>query len=265
MAKSNKQYICQSCGSVYPKWMGKCEQCNEWNTLLEEKNIKPSGILSKSNGQTISFEYLKNKAYDHSRITSNLSEVDRVIGGGFVPGSVTLIGGDPGIGKSTLLLQLVGNLSKLKEECIYISGEESLSQIKMRADRLGLKDNNIQFASVTNASDIAATISSIGKRHILVIDSIQTMYLPQLDSSPGTVSQVRASTHELIIAAKKTNSILILIGHVTKDGSIAGPRVLEHMVDTVLYFDGDNNLQYRILRSIKNRFGPANEICVFFF
>ena len=263
MAKSNKQYICQSCGSVYQKWIGKCEQCNEWNTLLEEKNIKPSGILSKSNGQTISFEYLKNEAYDHSRITSNLSEVDRVIGGGFVPGSVTLIGGDPGIGKSTLLLQLVGNLSKLKEECIYISGEESLSQIKMRADRLGLKDNNIQFASVTNASDIAATISSIGKRHILVIDSIQTMYLPQLDSSPGTVSQVRASTHELIIAAKKTNSILILIGHVTKDGSIAGPRVLEHMVDTVLYFDGDNNLQYRILRSIKNRFGPTNEIGVF--
>ena len=155
MAKSNKQYICQSCGSVYPKWIGKCEQCNEWNTLLEEKNIKPSGILSKSNGQTISFEYLKNEAYDHSRITSNLSEVDRVIGGGFVPGSVTLIGGDPGIGKSTLLLQLVGNLSKLKEECIYISGEESLSQIKMRADRLGIKDDQIKFASVTNASDLS--------------------------------------------------------------------------------------------------------------
>ena len=263
MAKSNKQYICQSCGSVYPKWIGKCEQCNEWNTLLEEKNIKPSGILSKSNGQTISFEYLKNEAYDHSRITSNLTEVDRVIGGGFVPGSVTLIGGDPGIGKSTLLLQLVGNLSKLKEECIYISGEESLSQIKMRADRIGIKENQIRFASVTNASDIAATISSIGRRHVLVIDSIQTMYLPQLDSSPGTVSQVRASTHELIISAKKTNSILILIGHVTKDGSIAGPRVLEHMVDTVLYFDGDNNFQYKILRSIKNRFGPTNEIGVF--
>ena len=263
MARSNKQYICQSCGSVYPKWIGKCEQCNEWNTLLEEKNTKPSGILSKSFGQTISFEYLKNETYDHSRITSNLSEVDRVIGGGFVPGSITLIGGDPGIGKSTLLLQLVGNLSNLKQECIYISGEESLSQIKMRADRLGIKNNEIRFASVTNASDIAATISSVGKRHILVIDSIQTMYLPQLDSSPGTVSQVRASTHELIIAAKKSNSILILIGHVTKDGSIAGPRVLEHMVDTVLYFDGDNNFQYRILRSIKNRFGPTNEIGVF--
>ena len=203
MARSNKQYICQSCGSVYPKWIGKCEQCNEWNTLLEEKNTKPSGILSKSNGQTISFEYLKNETYDYSRITSNLSEVDRVIGGGFVPGSITLIGGDPGIGKSTLLLQLVGNLSKLKQECIYISGEESLSQIKMRADRLGLKNNEIRFASVTNASDIAATISSFGKKHVLVIDSIQTMYLPQLDSSPGTVSQVRASTHELIIAAKK--------------------------------------------------------------
>ena len=159
MAKSNKKYICQSCGSVYPKWIGKCEQCNEWNTLLEEKNIKPAGILSKSNGQIISFEYLKNETYNHSRITSNLSEVDRVIGGGFVPGSVTLIGGDPGIGKSTLLLQLVGNLSRLKEECIYISGEESLSQIKMRADRLGIKDDEIRFASVTNDSDLAATIS----------------------------------------------------------------------------------------------------------
>ena len=153
MARSNKQYICQSCGSIYLKWIGKCEQCNEWNTLLEEKNIKPSGILSKSNGQTISFEYLKNEAYNYSRITSNLSEVDRVIGGGFVPGSVTLIGGDPGIGKSTLLLQLVGNLSKLKEECIYISGEESLSQIKMRADRLGIKNNEIKFSFLYRMSD----------------------------------------------------------------------------------------------------------------
>ncbi len=263
MARSNKQYICQSCGSVYLKWIGRCEQCNEWNTLLEDKISKPSGILSKSHGETISFEYLKDETFDSSKITSNLSEIDRVVGGGFVPGSITLIGGDPGIGKSTLLLQLAANLSSIKEDCIYISGEESLSQIKMRANRLSIKDNTIRFASVTNASDIATTISTLKKRHILIIDSIQTMYLPQLDSSPGTVSQVRASTHELIIAAKKTNSILILIGHVTKDGSIAGPRVLEHMVDTVLYFDGDNNFHYRILRSIKNRFGPTNEIGVF--
>ena len=263
MAKSNKQFICQSCGSIYSKWTGKCEQCNEWNTLLEETNNKPSGPLSKSFGQKINFEYLNNESFDHAKLKTNLSEVDRVTGGGFVSGSITLIGGDPGIGKSTLLLQIVGNLSKLGEDCIYVSGEESLSQIKMRADRLGVKNSPIKFASVTNASDIATTISSMNKRQIVVVDSIQTMYLPQLDSAPGTVSQVRATTHELIIAAKKTNTILILIGHVTKDGNIAGPRVLEHMVDTVLYFEGDNNFQFRILRSIKNRFGPTNEIGVF--
>ena len=263
MVKSNKQFICQYCGTIHLKWSGKCEQCNQWNSLLEENISKPSGPLSKSSGQKISFEFLNNETLEYSRLKTSLNEMDRVFGGGLVPGSVTLIGGDPGIGKSTLLLQIVGKLSTLGEDCIYVSGEESLSQIKMRADRLGIKKSTIQFASVTNASDIAITIRSIKKRSILIIDSIQTMYLPQLDSAPGTVSQVRASTHELILAAKKTNSILILIGHVTKDGSLAGPRVLEHMVDTVLYFEGDNNFQFRILRSIKNRFGPTNEIGVF--
>ncbi len=263
MSKSNKQYICQACGTLHLQWSGKCEHCNKWNSLLEENISKPSGHLSKSSGNKIKFEYLKNDILEYPRLTTNFSEIDRVIGGGFVSGSVTLIGGDPGIGKSTLLLQLVGNLSKKGEQCIYVSGEESLSQIKMRADRLGIKDSNIQFASVTNASDIATTIGSIKTRSVLIIDSIQTMYLSQLDSSPGTVTQVRACTHELIIAAKKNNSILILIGHVTKDGTIAGPRVLEHMVDTVLYFEGDNNFQYRVLRSMKNRFGPTNEIGVF--
>ena len=181
--------------------------------------------MSKSSGHKIKFEYLKNDTLEYPRLKTNFNEIDRVMGGGFVSGSVTLIGGDPGIGKSTLLLQLVGNLSKMNEQCIYVSGEESLSQIKMRADRLGIKDSNIQFASVTNASDIATTIGSIKTRSVLIIDSIQTMYLPQIDSSPGTVTQVRACAHELIIAAKKSNSILVLIGHVTKDGSIAGPRV----------------------------------------
>ena len=263
MSKSSKQYICQACGTLHLKWSGKCEQCNKWNSLLEENISKPSGPLSKSSGNKINFEYLKNDTLEFSRLKTNYSEIDRVIGGGFVSGSVTLIGGDPGIGKSTLLLQLVGNLSKNGEQCIYVSGEESLSQIKMRADRLGIKDSNIQFASVTNASDISTTIGSNKTRSVLIIDSIQTMYLPQLDSSPGTVTQVRACAHELIIAAKKSNTILVLIGHVTKDGTIAGPRVLEHMVDTVLYFEGDNNFQYRILRSMKNRFGPTNEIGVF--
>ena len=186
-----------------------------------------------------------------------------LIGGGFVCGSATLIGGDPGIGKSTLLLQLVGNLSKNKENCVYISGEESISQIKMRADRLGIKIKIFNLLQSTNAADIATTIKEMKKRCVLIIDSIQTMYLPQIGSSPGTVNQVRACTNELINAAKNSNSILILIGHVTKDGSIAGPRVLEHMVDTVLYFEGDSHFQYRILRSIKNRFGPTNEIGVF--
>ena len=263
MIKSKKQFICQSCGNIYSRWIGKCEQCNQWNTIVEEINTKPSGVLSKSIGSRINFEKLNKVNYEYSRIKTNLNELDRVIGGGFVPGSVTLIGGDPGIGKSTLLLQLVGKLSDQKEKCIYISGEESLSQIKMRADRLGVNNNDIEFASITNASDIAITINSENKRCVLVIDSIQTMYLPQLDSSPGTVSQVRASAHELILAAKKTNTILIIIGHLTKDGAIAGPKVLEHMVDTVLYFEGDNNFQYRILRSFKNRFGANNEIGVF--
>ena len=263
MIKSKKQFICQSCGNIYSRWIGKCEQCNQWNTIVEENNSKPSGVLSKSKGKKINFEKLNDVNYEYSRIKTNLNELDRVIGGGFVPGSVTLIGGDPGIGKSTLLLQLVGKLSDQKEKCIYVSGEESLSQIKMRADRLGVNNNDIEFASITNASDIAITINSEKKRCVLVIDSIQTMYLPQLDSSPGTVSQVRASAHELILAAKKTNTILILIGHLTKDGAIAGPKVLEHMVDTVLYFEGDNNFQYRILRSFKNRFGANNEIGVF--
>ena len=262
MSKSNKQYICQACGTIHLKWSGKCEQCNKWNSLLEENISKISGPLSKSSGHRIKFENLKNNSLAHPRLKTDFIEINRVIGEGFVSGSVTLIGGDPGIGKSTLLLQLVGNLSKKGEQCIYVSGEESLSQIKMRADRLGIKDSNIQFASVTNASDIAITISSNKSRSVLVIDSIQTMYIPQLDSSPGTVTQVRACTHELIIAAKKTNSILLLIGHVTKDGTIAGPKVLEHMVDTVLYFEGDNNFQYRVLRSMKNRFGPTNEIGV---
>ena len=263
MIKSKKQFICQSCGNIYSRWIGKCEQCNQWNTITEENNSKPSGVLSKSKGKKINFEKLNDVNYEYSRIKTNLNELDRVIGGGFVPGSVTLIGGDPGIGKSTLLLQLVGKLSDQKEKCIYVSGEESLSQIKMRADRLGVNNNDIEFASITNASDIAITINSEKERCVLVIDSIQTMYLPQLDSSPGTVSQVRASAHELILAAKKTNTILILIGHLTKDGAIAGPKVLEHMVDTVLYFEGDNNFQYRILRSFKNRFGANNEIGVF--
>ena len=263
MIKPKTQFICQSCGSVYTRWIGKCEQCNQWNTLVEDNNVKPSGVLSKSKGKKINFQKLNDVNYEYSRIKTNLNELDRVVGGGFVPGSVTLIGGDPGIGKSTLLLQLVGYLSNQNQKCIYVSGEESLSQIKMRADRLGIKNHDIEFASVTNASDISMTINSEKQRCVLVIDSIQTMYLPQLDSSPGTVTQVRASAHELILVAKKTNTILILIGHLTKDGAIAGPKVLEHMVDTVLYFEGDNNFQYRILRSFKNRFGANNEIGVF--
>ncbi len=263
MIKNKKQFICQSCGAIYLKWIGKCENCNEWNTINEETTYKSNNQSIKLSQKQIEFENLNNANVKYTRLKTNLNEIDRVIGGGFVGGSVTLIGGDPGIGKSTLILQIVRNLSTQNEQCIYISGEESLSQVKIRANRLGIKKSPIQFASVIDASAISETISNLEKNCILVIDSIQTMYLPDIDSSPGSITQVKACAHELILAAKRTNSILIFIGHVTKDGSLAGPRVLEHMVDTVLYFEGDRNLQFRILRSVKNRFGPTNEIGIF--
>jgi DNA repair protein RadA/Sms len=265
--KAKALYVCNSCGAVHKKWSGKCDACGEWNSISEEaapQNI-PKGMGSTKSGRVIEFTSLKGAEAPRERIKSGLDELDRVLGGGFVPGSITLIGGDPGIGKSTLLLQAMCALANKEHKCAYISGEEAVDQIRMRAQRLGLEEAPVDLASVTSVRDIVATIEQ-GRGQdpeIVVVDSIQTMYVDVVDSAPGTVTQVRACTQELIRAAKRLNVAIVVVGHVTKDGAIAGPRVLEHMVDSVLYFEGDRGHQFRILRGVKNRFGPTDEIGVF--
>ncbi|MBT6415652.1 DNA repair protein RadA [Candidatus Puniceispirillum sp.] len=265
MARSSVSFVCQQCGAISPKWAGRCDDCGAWNTLAEERNEAPSGPGKRAQGRRISLEALDlpPNTKPLPRHLSHISEFDRVSGGGLVPGSATLIGGDPGIGKSTLLLQLVCKLASGGLKAAYISGEESADQVRMRARRLGLSDTNVQLATATNASDIAASLGGADGPDVIVIDSIQTMYLPTLDSAPGTVSQVRATAQELIRSAKQQGAALLIVGHVTKDGAIAGPRVLEHMVDSVLYFEGDRSHHFRILRSVKNRFGATDEIGVF--
>ncbi|MBT6036267.1 MAG: DNA repair protein RadA [Kordiimonadaceae bacterium] len=266
MAKQKRIYVCNNCGSTYNKWMGQCEGCNEWNTLTEEASANlPTGLgkSSAAKGNIIELSALKGVNEALPRMTSNISEFDRVTGGGLVPGSAILIGGDPGIGKSTIVLQAVSNLANNGVDTVYISGEESVAQVRMRAERLGLADSPVLLASETNLRDILATLAMGKCPDVVVIDSIQTMYADTIESSPGTVSQVRTCAQELISFAKKNNVCVILVGHVTKDGQIAGPRVLEHMVDTVLYFEGDRGHQFRILRAVKNRFGGTDEIGVF--
>ncbi len=268
MAKAQKSYTCQSCGAVYHRWSGKCDACNEWNTITEEvsaaANVVPKGLSGKK-GRVIDFVDLRGEnSGNYPRFTTKINELDRVSGGGLVPGSATLIGGDPGIGKSTLLLQAVCALSKNNVPSVYISGEEAIDQIRMRAERLGLSESPVQLASSTNVRDIIESVRDAKTQpKVLIIDSIQTMYVDNIDSAPGTVTQVRTSAQEIIRMAKSRNISVIFVGHVTKDGQIAGPRVLEHLVDTVLYFEGDRSHQFRILRSVKNRFGPTNEIGVF--
>lgn len=268
MAKRSSQFVCQDCGTVHSKWTGQCAGCAAWNTLVEETVEKASpfakGAKTPATGGKIDFVPLKGTQGQLPRLMSKIGEFDRVCGGGLVPGCAILIGGDPGIGKSTLLLQAVAHLSK-NYRCAYISGEESIDQVRLRAERMGLADANVELSSATNVNDILASLKSAGGKayDIIVIDSIQTMYLDQLDSAPGTVAQVRASAAELIRQAKEQGSCLLLVGHVTKEGMIAGPRVLEHMVDTVLYFEGERGHAFRILRAVKNRFGPTDEIGVF--
>ncbi len=267
MAKAQKTYICQSCGSTSSRWAGKCEACNEWNTIQEEatEGSVPKGLSGKQKGRLIEFTDLRNETNKtYPRHLTRIAEFDRVTGGGIVPGSAILIGGDPGIGKSTLLLQSVCALTNNNVSCVYISGEESTDQIRMRADRLGLGDSPVKLASATNVRDILESIKAASKDiQLIVIDSIQTMYVDSIDSAPGTVTQVRTSAQELVRMAKSRNISVVFVGHVTKDGQIAGPRVLEHLVDTVLYFEGDRSHQFRILRAVKNRFGPTDEIGVF--
>ncbi len=265
--KSKINYVCQSCGTVHGKWGGKCEGCGEWNTITEERveAAVPKSMGNSKSGAQIEFTSLKGSEPPRQRLRSGMDELDRVLGGGLVPGSATLIGGDPGIGKSTLLLQMVCALAQKGQSCAYISGEEAVDQIRMRAERLGLENAPVALASATSLRDIVATLEAGRGQNpnIVVIDSIQTMFIDVIDSAPGTVTQVRACTQELIRVAKKHNIAVLLVGHVTKEGAIAGPRVLEHMVDTVLYFEGDRGHQFRILRGVKNRFGPTDEIGVF--
>lgn len=265
MAKTKNSYICQSCGSVYSQWAGKCEACGEWNSLQMEtvEAGPPKGLGSGKKGKAIDLVGLQfSEEKPMKRNTTGLNEFDRVTGGGLVAGCAILLGGDPGIGKSTLLLQAVCALAHKGLSCVYISGEEAVDQVRLRAQRLGLGNAPVALASATNVREIVATLES-SKIDVLVIDSIQTMYVDTVESAPGTVTQVRTAAQELIRHAKKTGTAIFFVGHVTKDGQIAGPRVLEHMVDTVLYFEGDRGHQFRILRTVKNRFGPTDEIGVF--
>lgn len=266
MAKPRRIYVCNSCGTTFSKWMGQCEACHEWNSLVEEASENlPTGLGKAANakGNIIELSGLIGDEAPLPRMVSKIGEFDRVTGGGLVPGSAILIGGDPGIGKSTILLQAVSKLASNGVNTVYISGEESVAQVRMRAERLGLSNSPVSLASETNLRDIIATLGKGKSPDVVIIDSIQTMYADTIESAPGTVAQVRTSAQELISFAKKRNVCVILVGHVTKDGQIAGPRVLEHMVDTVLYFEGDRGHQFRILRAVKNRFGGTDEIGVF--
>ena len=264
--KNGSEYVCQNCGAVYPKWQGKCDACGEWNTIVEEK-VGGEGFSNfnpKRKGSLLDFVSLSGSPQVLERLHTNIRELDRVCGGGRVPGSVILGGGDPGIGKSTLLLQVCASIANLPErpECYYISGEEAADQVKIRARRLGLETAPVNLASATDVKDIVTTLEKT-RAAVVVIDSIQTMYLEEAESTPGSVAQVRACAYELIKLAKKKGFVLFLVGHVTKQGSIAGPRVLEHMVDTVLYFEGERGHHFRILRAVKNRYGATDEIGVF--
>lgn len=263
MARSATRYVCQECGAAQPKWTGKCEGCGGWNSLVEEATPEtaPRG-LGRRRGRPLEVAMLAGHAAPVVRRDTGIGEFDRVVGGGLVAGSALLIGGDPGIGKSTLLLQVTAALSA-SVTCLYISGEEALDQLRLRACRLGLGDAAVSLAAATSVRDIAATLESGGAPQAVVIDSIQTLYVDTLDSAPGTVAQVRACVQELVRLAKRRGFVLLMVGHVTKEGMIAGPRVVEHMVDTVLYFEGERSHQFRILRAVKNRFGATDEIGVF--
>ena len=263
MARPPARFVCQSCGATSAKWTGQCESCGQWNTIVEEQAAAavPKG-LGSGKGRKVSFVGLTGRSPETPRLISGMAEFDRVCGGGMVPGSAILVGGDPGIGKSTLLLQVVGRLAAAAG-CAYVSGEESVDQVRMRARRLGLGEAPVELASATSVRDLVTTFDTGQTPGVVVIDSIQTMFVDSLDSAPGTVAQVRTSAQELIRLAKRRGFCLLLVGHVTKEGTIAGPRVLEHMVDTVLYFEGERGHQFRILRAIKNRFGPTDEIGVF--
>jgi DNA repair protein RadA/Sms len=267
MAKPAKSsFVCQNCGAVSSRWSGKCIACGEWNGIIEEANLAAvpgSGLTRAAKGRAVVLESLDLRSEEAPRLPTGMAELDRVTGGGIVPGSAILIGGEPGIGKSTLLLQLAASMAKAGRTAVYFSGEEAAAQVRLRAERLGLSKSPVQLAAETNLANILATLEDGRRPDLVIIDSIQTLWADALDAAPGTVSQVRAATQSLIRFAKQAGSALLLVGHVTKDGQIAGPKVVEHMVDTVLYFEGDRGHPYRILRAVKNRFGASDEIGVF--
>ena len=261
MAKVKATYTCQECGSSYPRWMGKCENCGAWNSITEEVTAASPMGISRKGSKALSPVSLTAQLKDAPRMQTGSTELDRVLGSGLVPGSAILLGGDPGIGKSTLLLQAAARLTK-QTRVLYFSGEESANQIQMRARRMDVADADVGLVTSGHLETVLATMER-EKPGLVIIDSIQTIFSDRTDSAPGTVSQVRLAAHELISAAKSSGASVIFVGHVTKDGQIAGPRVLEHMVDTVLYFEGDRGNTFRILRAFKNRFGATNEIGVF--
>ena len=264
MAKPVARFVCQSCGAVTSKWAGRCETCGEWNTIAEEPEQARPGLPAKAARSThLALESLTGTVEPPPRLRTSIEELDRVLGGGLVAASAVLVGGDPGIGKSTLLLQAAAALARTGARVLYISGEESADQIRLRARRLGLDSAPLSLATTINVRDIVGVLEAERDLALVVIDSIQTMWLDSVESAPGTVTQVRAAGFELIRQAKTRGFCLVLVGHVTKDGALAGPRVLEHMVDAVLHFEGDRGHQFRILRAAKNRFGATDEIGVF--
>jgi DNA repair protein RadA/Sms len=261
MVARAKTFVCQSCGAASARWSGRCDACGEWNSIAEEGVVAPGRGSRK--GRLFVIEPLKGEPLHTPRLAAGIAEFDRVTGGGLVRGSVLLLGGDPGIGKSTLLIEIAAAYARAGHRAVYISGEEAVAQVRLRAERLGLGEATVELAAETSVEDIVATLSQGKAPQLTVIDSIQTMWTQTVEAAPGTVTQVRGSASELIRFAKRTGGVVILVGHVTKDGQIAGPRVVEHMVDAVMSFEGEGSQHFRILRAMKNRFGPTDEIGVF--
>ncbi|MCC0648269.1 DNA repair protein RadA [Clostridioides sp. ZZV15-6598] len=264
MAKIKTKYVCQSCGYETAKWLGKCPECTKWNTFVEEVDQKSTKkevfIIDKSSSKPVSITSIESK--EEERFTTDIKELDRVLGGGIVKGSLVLVGGDPGIGKSTLLIQVSSNVANLGKTVLYITGEESESQIKMRAKRLGINSENLYIFAENNLSIIESYLESVNPE-LIILDSIQTVFSPEISSAPGTVSQIKEGTSKFMKISKKMGISTFIVGHVTKEGSLAGPKLLEHMVDTVLYFEGERYNTYRLVRAVKNRFGSTNELGVF--
>lgn len=265
MAKARVKFVCQQCGAAFPKWTGKCDNCGAWNSLLESApEVEGKSVVARSVGKSLAAQKLSDIKLDaiSDRISTGIADLDMVFGGGLMPGGVVLVAGQPGIGKSTLLLQVAAAIAS-RGNVLYVSGEESASQVKLRAERLGAKNSeSLSLASTTNADDVAATIAG-GQFRLVIVDSMQTMAMNEIASAPGTVSQITNSANIIIRAAKTTNTAVLLVGHVTKEGSIAGPKVLEHVVDVVINFEGDRYGGFKLVRAIKNRYGSTSEVAIF--